>query len=513
MDKTVWGRMAGALNAISGGKVAAQFLEAATADDDDPRASEYRKITAGKRDLAPMAFERQREMAYYLWMRNPIARRLIGFIVEFCTGDDLQVQVRHMRKDAGGKYEVDETQTAKAQEVWADFGESYENNWEETFPILVQDLHIAGELVLPTFVRKKDTGEGTFLGDGFVELGYTDPTAIQKVTVAPLNMSRVLTLNLRIKDEVGEGKTYKVVDVGRDPNMEDYRLLTGEVIYRRINRSASQVRGHGFLIEQLDWLDLLDQFLFDALRGFQARNMFFWSVMFKGLDEAKLEEKKKGFTVPEQASARLHNENVEYKPVSPDLGAMEVDKALTAMQTFIVGAKGFPMTWFGTGEDANRASAKSMSVPTMRMLKAVQKNVRALARYVATYVMHQAVLAGRLKLDVHKEKFDVTVKMFDFEREDAAVLGVAFQQMVAALVIASSNGWVSPETAKQTVDGMLGRMGVEIPSGETVEDLKRQADERKAEEVANTVVDEYGNVVAQPPGGGNGQPGKGEGEE
>jgi hypothetical protein len=271
----------------------------------------------------------------------------------------------------------------------------------------------------------------------------------------------------------------------------------GQLLFFRLNRSGAQNRGHGFLIEHLDWLDMLDQFLFQSLKGFAARNRWFLSVKMEGKTQEELEGMQQSFTMPDDGSARLHNEKVEYSTVSPDLGAMEVDKALETIQTFIVGAKGYPMTWFGTGEDANRASASEMAVPTFKMLKALQKGIKRIIRKIARFILDQAVIGKQIALGP-EERFWIDVTMTDFERKDAAVLSTAFQQIMAALQVAMDQALVSPETAKRVVDMLLLRLGIDVPADETIEDLQKEHDKRAEENMKRQAEMAYDQAPAAP---------------
>lgn len=359
--------------------------------------------------------------------------------------------------------------------------------------MLVQDFVLFGELALPVTVRSRTTPGGEEVaGDGLVRFGYIDPGNISEVEVNPKNIREVRSITV---GATPNGIKLAVVSPDTNPTSPTYERLTGEVIYYRLNRVANQTRGTGFLVEHLDWLDLLDQFVFEALRGFQARNTFFWSVKMTGLSEAQIEARKSSFQPPQTGAARLHNENVEYNAVAPDLKAQDIERALLSMETFIIGSKGFPLTWFGTGESSNRASAEAMAVPTLKMLQSMQRHVRNIVKELAQFVIDQAVIAGRMDLE-KGEYLDTTVYLHDLNRRDASVIAAGFQQVVAALTVARQNAWVSDETAKQVVDSNLTLMGIEVPADEDVETLKEEREEEKQENIEK-MYDQAG----PPPGG------------
>jgi hypothetical protein len=486
-------RLFRAVDRILGGRLSSEFRGAATADDDDPKASEYRRLTDIKRDLMPLTYDRQRELSFYLWQRNPLARGIIDTITQFCAGDEFSIEVKILKRDKDGN----ETDTGRndAQMVWDDFASDPINNFNQNFPDLVEYLLITGELVVPVFSTAKANPDGTMRGQGDVRIGFIDSSAVREVITNPLNLLEVKAVRLAPLQGETEGKLLTVVAEDINPESPTYERRVGEVVFWRNNKLLNQTRGTGILIEMLDWLDVLDQFVFDALRGFQARNMWFMDVTMKGLNEEQIKEKQKTFAPPQTGAARLHNENVVYETSAPKLGSLDVDTAVLAMQRFIVGAKRFPMTWFGTGEDANKASAESMSLPTLKMLKSIQARVKEFVKFLALYVVDQAIIGKKITL-ADNERIDVAISMYDFERRDAAVMGAGMQQVTSSLVLATQNGWASDESAKKVVDGLLQRMGVEVSAEETVEDLKAERAARATDALVN-VYDKAG----VPPGG------------
>jgi hypothetical protein len=270
--------------------------------------------------------------------------------------------------------------------------------------------------------------------------------------------------------------------------------MIGEVFFWRINRVLNQTRGHSTLLQLLDWMDATDQFLFDALEGFRLRNAFFVWLKLTGLSPKEIEQKQNEITTPATGTTRVTNEKAEWKVVTPDLKSVDVDTAFKMLQQFIVGAKGFPAHWFGSGEDANLATGKVMAIPTMRMLKAAQKTCRDIVKMMVRFVTDQAIIGKTLKLD--KGEFVKTeVTMFDFERDNAASIASAFTQIVTALALGTENGWISDDTAKKVVDGIVTRFGVEVSVEETVEKNLLERDQKTGEETIDDATD--GKVPAE----------------
>jgi len=443
------------------------YVAAATAYDDDPRASEYRRLTSQKRDLPPLQYDRALQLSFSVFQRNPLASRIIQTLVDFCFGDEFNVKIRKMTKSDEGDKDM---QDPEPQRIWDKFYGDPMNNLEYDLKLFGQDFLINGELLIPPFVSTEN---------GSVTLGYFDPLNVDQVVVNPKNIREVQKVMMRV-GETGEKIPYTVVHHDNDIGSPSFGHMVGELFYWRLNHVTNQTRGQGHLVKLLDWLDSLDQFFFDALEGFRQRNAFMWDVTMQGATEQEIKEAQKNLRPPRPGTARAHNDKVTWSILTPDLKAIDIKTALLAVEGFIVGADAFPLHCFGSGEDANRATSEAMATPTMRMLKAVQRSMKRVVKEMAQYVIDQAVIAGMLTVK-EDEYIDCQVNMFDFERRDSAVIGVGMVQVVNALTIAKDQGWLGDDTAKRICDGFVGRLGVETDPNETVEQIKAKNQQQKDE--------------------------------
>jgi hypothetical protein len=452
-------RFVRALDELTGGKIAEHYLKAAVGLEGTDQADEgkYRRFSQKNvRDLTPMQYQKIQQMAFYQWQRYPLAKRIIDLLVDFIVGEDLGIKVKIMKRTEDD--DVD-TQKKDGQQVWDDFFEDPINRLDEDLSTIISDFMINGELVLPAFVN--DT-------NGKVRLGYIDPAFIKEVKSVPKN-SREIDLLVLVPPEDTKEEPLKVIRYDADPNSPTFGKLAGDGFFFRINHVTTQKRGHSELTQHLDWIDAFEQFLFGVLDGFDARNTFFYDLMMKGKTQDELD--KLSVPRPQTGEVKLHNENAEWEVKSPDLKAVDASEAVKLIRNFIVGTKGFPDHWFGEGSDVNLATAQVMSKPTIRMIKRKQGSVKIMLRTIAEYVLQCAVDKQQITLE-EGEYFEVEVSMFDVERQEAAVIGVAFVQIVTALKIATASGWISDDNAKKIVDGIVGMLGVEIDSNENVEDIK-----------------------------------------
>ena len=328
--------------------------------------------------------------------------------------------------------------------------------------------------MLPTFVNETN---------GKVRLGYMDPAYIREVKAVPKNSREIDMLTLVFPGDTKE-EPLKVIRYDDAPNSPTFGKLAGDAFFFRINYVTTQTRGHSELTQHLDWIDAFEQFLFGVLDGFDARNTFFYDLMLE--DKTEEEIKKMDIQRPQSGEVKIHNQKATWEVKSPDLKAIDASEAVRLIRNFIVGTKGFPDHWFGEGSSVNLATAQVMSKPTIRMIKRKQEGVKIVLRTIADYVLQCAIDKNQITIE-DDEYFDVEVSMFDVERQDSAIIGAAFVQVVTALKVSTSSGWVADDNAKKIIDGFIGMLGVEVDPNEKVEDIK-------AKNQTNQGTDALGNV-------------------
>ena len=445
---------------------------------DEGDEGKYRRISSRSvKDLTPMQYHDVCLKAFYLWQRNPLAKRLIEIPVDFCTGEDLQVKARIMKRSK----DVDDVDTKRkdAQQSWNDFWEDPINHLEPDFPSIVIDYLINGELAMPAFVNETD---------GKVRLGYYIPSEIKEVIAVKGNAREIDVINLVSYDGAASKQvSMKVIryNVDGNPNTnEDFWKLVGEGFFFQTNKIPSQLRGYSIIMDLIDWLDAFDQFAFGVLDGFEARNDYFFDCELKGYNDAQIKNVK--IQRPQRGEVNVHNENATWDVVTPDLKAHDASVGLTAFRGLIVGSQGYPGHWFGDDSGThNRGTAEAMAEPTRRMLKRIQSSVKQVLKFMAMYVLEQAVKADRIKLGPD-EYFDVDISTFDIDGKDIDNAGAGFAQVVSALALAATRNWIKDDDAAKVVRSIMGAMGIEMEVGESVEDIKNKKQAAEDESALQT---------------------------
>lgn len=240
-------------------------------------------------------------------------------------------------------------------------------------------------------------------------------------------------------------------------------------------------------MQTLDWNDAFDQFTYDAMQGFINRNYYWIDVQVDGKSQDELD--KMVFRPPRTGQAHLHNEKVRLEAKAPDLKASDATEAVRLIKNFILAAKGYPDYWFGEGEN-RLTSSTAMAIPTMRMLKAKQRDVRQIIKFMAQYVVDQKLIYNKEAMKLSPNEYvDVSVSAYDFERRDSAIVASAFVQTVTALTVAMDKGIVTEEEGRDVAVNFLKGLGIEPETDKTVEQIRAEKAQRDEADIVSTMPD------------------------
>ena len=119
----------------------------------------YRPVSGGRisrRDLNPVAHNRMQQVAYYLYLVNPLARRIVEYTKNYVVGDGVMLRA------------ADPAVNAVVQRFWND----PVNRMDFMLPESVRELSIFGEQCWLAAVNPVN---------GQVRLGYLDPSEIEAI--------------------------------------------------------------------------------------------------------------------------------------------------------------------------------------------------------------------------------------------------------------------------------------------------------------------------------------------
>jgi hypothetical protein len=400
------------------------------------------------------------QVAYYLYLVNPLAKRIVEYTRNYVLGDGVEV----LAEDPA------------VQEVIHRFWNDRVNRLDVMLPESVKELGIFGEQCWLTAVNPVN---------GRVRLGYLDPAEIEAVEWGELGVGGdgeggevVIPLPvavLRRPTAAGPAQRLRIVHLDEDPESDTFGRLTGDCFYFAINKARSASRGVSDLYAIGDYLYGYDQMLFGMIDRVGYSNAFIWDVLLKGATEEAVQEWLKEQRPPKPGSVRVHNENVEWRAVAPDLKAGDFNEAARAIKNMNLAGAGFPEHWFADGGNVNRASAMEMGEPTLRNLLERQGYVSFLLREVLDFVLDQAINAGVLAEDVNRR---FTVKMPEMSIRDLGRAALALSQVGAAVVELRKAGLIDCRTAREMVSSVAVQLGVEMNLEQVRQRLEEEAGTR-----------------------------------
>ncbi|MBI4227719.1 MAG: hypothetical protein HY600_05575 [Candidatus Omnitrophica bacterium] len=424
---------------------------------DRPGDEGFRRITQTEKDLAPPAHDRHLRIAYYLYVTNPMAHRIIDMTRDFVIGDGAQYSAK------------DERVKAVLDKHWND----PVNHWDIKQFAKVKELFLYGEQIYPVFVNEFT---------GHVRLGYIDPLNVEQVLPDPGNPEVLKSVVLKTGKEVVvrernpetnrlvavPKKELRVINVDGNPRSPTYGRLVGDCFYFAMNKASNATRGFSELMHLSDWIDAYDQLLFTHMERLMFLRTFVWDILLEGADEQAIKLRRKNLSLnpPKPGSWIVHNEKEKWTAVTPDLKATEHTEEERKVRALILGGAGIPPHWFGEGEDVNRATALAMDTPVFRMLKARQRYVRFMVEHIFRFCVDQAIIKRVLPAGDETLSTDLAVTLPEFSARDEGQVARTLTDLVNAMTVARSQNWVSDETAARLIAMIASKLGVEIDPDE-----------------------------------------------
>ena len=397
------------------------------------------------RDLNPSVHARMQQVAYYLYLVNPLAHRIVEYTKNYVVGDGVSVKAED---PAAGRL---------IEAFWQDSV----NRMDFALPEFVKELCIFGEQCWLAAVNPLN---------GRVRLAYLDPAEIDAVEWGEMGVGSesagtagtvsvpVAILRRRAPGEA-QPRRFRIVRLDEDPDSPTFGRLAGECFYFAVNKARTASRGVSDLFAIGDYLDGYDKMLFGLIDRVGFSNAFIWDVLLKGATEENIQEWLKEQRPPRPGSVRAHNEQVEWSTVTPDLRAQDFNEAARTIKNMNLAGAGFPEHWFAEGGNVNRASALEMGDPTLKTLVERQGFAAFMVRQVIDFVIDQGVAAGTLPETVSR-KFQV--QMPELSVRDLGKAAQALSQVGSTAVELRRAQLIDTETAQELVASVASQFGVEM---------------------------------------------------
>jgi hypothetical protein len=423
----------------------------------DPDDGLYRRLTTGvkmhHRDLTPLAQERAIEIAWFLYEQNPLAKRLIGLLVDLVVGQGITVEAEDPRIQAV----IDKAWTSRVNQLQTRGREFY------------TALGLTGELILPVATNPITGG---------LQLGYLDPVQVEAIVPSPGNI--LVPEFVRLKPTHANGQRQDLAIIHENPATG---RLEGECFYLGINKLPNSLRGRPDLLAFADWLDMYDSFMIAEVERIGLQSSFVWDYKIDGASAQDIASKVKALPTPRPGTVFGHNEKETLEPRTPDLKATDRSAAARMILTHIIGSFGFPLSYFGF-TDSNQATIEGQNDVMLRTPQSRQIEYRAFLETIVRYAVEQATTRNPALF--REANLGFKVRMPEIQAKDVSRVGQVFAQVVSAFDTAMANGTASKQVAATTIVALLKHLGVETNASTILADAEKDAESRqeKADDIA-----------------------------
>ena len=376
--------------------------------------------------------EKARIYAVASYKSNPMARAVVDTYTSFAVGD------------SGVKFECSDPEVHQiVEEFWTD----PRNRIADIQELWLRSLMLLGEDCTEMLV-----GETS----GVVRFSPIDPAYIGNILCEKSNPLWPAEVRL-LPMVAGAEEKWPVVAVD-----ETTGLRTGRAMWWAPWRTLmTDVRGESFLMPILDDIDAYDSVISNLIDRTALARHLVWDVKVTGGQDAvnNYVKERGGLHMPPSGSVEVHNDAVEWKPMTASTGADEDSVAASTVLTKLAAGAGLTKTWLAEPDGANRATSLTMAEPVRRRVAGVQKIWLACQTELTRFAVDRAVAAKRLPEKVTardpktKQEYEipaamaVTVTGPEVAAADAQVTAQILLNLSTGLKQMTESGVLSKEAA------------------------------------------------------------------
>ena len=329
------------------------------------------------------------------WRKNPMAKRIVDTITDYCLGDGLA-------PTAGGPI-------GRFIQRWWDHPK---NELTLRLPELSDELTRAGDIFL-TLHRNPEDG-----------LSY----------VRPIPKDRIVRIETAANDwetEIAYYETQESSEPRRwlSPSHPAAADADAVMVHYAVNRVVGALMGESDLATMIPWLLRYSRMLEDRLRLHWAARAFLWMVTVPtNMVESKREQYR---TPPDSGTIIVKDQSEEWTAINPELKGFDAQFDLRSVRQMIDAGSGLPPHWRGEPYNVSLATSRSMDRAAARHLRRRQLYLR----YVAVDLAHTAYTrAWELgKQRARPNRAAITAETTDIDRQDNQELAVAARDISLAL--------------------------------------------------------------------------------
>lgn len=342
--------------------------------------------------------------------------------------------------------------------------------------------------------------------DGLVRLGYIDPGEIERVITDPANGMARMAVVIREQAQTADDwyqaqpqRVFRLARVAQDGENADRYVMASQAIladweramlnrygkaeydgtclYYRVNALSNETLGHSDALTAADTIEQMNQTLFALGEREQMAGYFSFDVTLAKASKEDVAARAAALRShpPKRGSVNVHNDGEVWTLHAPELGQAGSVETVKEQLSFICGLLGIPVSWFGRGDETNRATAQAQADPTWRSMGHDQLVVRSMLVEMLELARDQAIIAGKY-VPVEGTDTSVDVIMPEMTVKDIGSISAALSSLVGALMTAEQQGWIAADHAKEIVAKVLGEIGVKIDVSELPAEAEEQPD-------------------------------------
>jgi hypothetical protein len=443
-------RLARAIARWIAGRDLAASLTSVTARVHDAD-SGWMGFTGGPNDRDAGEIQRQYTDALEAWRKNPLAKRIVDTVTDYCLGDGLV-------PTAPGTI-------GRFLDTW---WKHPKNNMPLRLAELSDELCRSGDLFL-TLHRNPADG-----------LSY----------LRPVPKDRITRIETRDNDWETEIAYYEVQEAGEPrrwlapahPAAEEAEAI---MVHYATNRVVGALMGESDLGTMIPWLLRYSRMLEDRLRLHWAARAFLWIVT---VPANRVREKQEQYrSAPDAGTVIIKDESEQWDAVNPDLKGFDAQFDLRAVRQMIDAGAGLPPHWRGEPYNVSLATSRSMDRAAARHLRRRQLYLRFVVVDLAHIAYTRAWQLGKVRANPNRDA--IVAETADIDRQDNQELATASRDIAQALQILSAQMPGRSDTLRRLVLRLVMRFAGE-PLDEPVLDTILQELDENPEPLAPAIEEE-----------------------
>lgn len=421
----------------------------------------YRRLTRSsekRRDLTPVRWDWQQRLGNWLWASHPVCKKALQNTKNFVCGDGFWPQSLCQTK-------LREKIQSLLEMHWKI------NAWGPELARRVETLSVEGEWVYWCTPPHHSSGH--------IELCKILPENVEEVLRCPLNAERL--------DEVHLKFPLEFVSWGGKDLIQKFKLahwdwkserVRGDGLMLGANRLSGQTRGWSDLLAIADYIDLFDTAIFTEAERIGIQRAFVWDVLIKGKGDienkvTQRREELQALGPPRPGAVNVHSEDEEWSAKSVQLYLGETIEYLKFILMVCLGGTHNPEHWFAQGGNTNKATASEMGGPAFAHIRERKREIMTFMTLELEMQMQAWVDCGQLPRGLDPKDLAFQILSKDPEHNAYNTIGANLQSVGQGLVIASSQGWLTPQECAMAYRGAAADMGLGdfpgVPPDKTLE--------------------------------------------